>query len=518
MNGWIAMSQVPGLLAANGVPGWAWIVIVVIVLLVVGFIILGVVASRFRKVGPNQVLVISGKGGRKYVDEHGKRLGFRFVKGGGSFIWPVIEKYDILPLELITVELQNQEAYTITGVLIRVDGVAQVKVRGDDESIRTAAERFLSMSTNEILDVARKTLEGALRAIVGTLTVEEIYKERDAFASKVQELAGGDMNNMGLSIDSFVLSDIRDNSGYLDALGQPRIAAVKRDAIVAQAEADRDATIRSAQANQAGQEAKYAADTEIALAQRDYETKKAEYQASVNEKTAAADLAYDLQKFKTGQLVKDEEVKVQLVEKQRLIEVQEKEILRRQKELEATVQKPADAEKYRISALADAEKHRLIAEASGEAEAKKALGEGEGAARQATGAGEAEANRAKGLAEAQVIEAQGEATATAMSKKADAWRQYNQAAVIQMVIERLPELAAAVSAPLGKTDKITIVNTGGGAAGASKITEDVAKIIAQLPPVVQSLSGVELAELVNKLPKIGQKAEGGAKGSGGGRK
>ena len=227
-------------------PGWLWVVLVGIVVVILLIVFIRVWANRFVKVGPNQVLVISGKGGKRYVDENGRRLGFRFVKGGGSFIWPIIEKYDILELELFSVELKDQEAYTITGVLIRTDGVAQVKIKGDDESIRTAAERFLSRNLDEVREVARKTLEGALRAIVGTLTVEQIYKERDAFASKVQELAGGDMSNMGLSIDSFVLSDIRDDGGYLNALGQPRIAAVKRDAQIAQANADRDARIAKA--------------------------------------------------------------------------------------------------------------------------------------------------------------------------------------------------------------------------------------------------------------------------------
>ncbi len=500
----------------TGAPGWAGWVIGAVLVLVVVFVCLGIYASRFRKVGPNRVLVISGKGGRKYIDGQGRRLGFRFVKGGGSFIWPIIERSDELQLDLFTVELRNQEAYTITGVLIKIDGVAQVKISGDDESIRTAAERFLSRTLMEIREVSRQTLEGALRAIVGTLTVEQIYRERDAFAGKVQELATGDMSNMGLSIDSFQLQDISDDGGYLDALGQPRIAGVKRDAQIAQAEADRDSRIAQAEAEQASKEAKFSADTHIAEAQRDYELKREEYQAAVNKQAAVRVAAGEIEKRKQDQIIKDEEVKVELVEKQRRIEIQEKEILRRQKELKATVQAPADAEKYRMTTIADAERQRMVAEASGEAEAKKQLGIGEGQAREAMGKGEAEAEKAKGLAEAEVIAAQGQATADAMSKKADAWRDYNQAAVIQMVMDRLPELAAAVAQPLAKTDKITIVSTGGDDVGASKITGDVAKILAQLPPVIQNLSGIDLADLVAKLPKLGEKSA--AKPSTGGKK
>src|SRR5881392_4141412 len=182
------------------------------------------------------------------------------------------------------------------------------------------------------------------------------------------------MANTGLGIVSFTIRDIRDTQGYLDALGKPRIAQVKRDAIIAQAEADRDSQIRSAQAKQAGQEAQFAADTKIAEAQRDYQSNVAQYQATVNQKKAEADLAYDLQKFKTGQLVKAEEVQVQIIEKQKQIELQQQEILRKQRELEAVVQKPADAERYKVETLANAKKFQLETEAAGAASASKATG------------------------------------------------------------------------------------------------------------------------------------------------
>ena len=262
---------------------------------------------------------------------------------------------DLLSLELLTIDVQTPEVYTSKGVPVKVDGVAQIKVKGDDISIRTAAEQFLGKAQDEIRNIATQTLEGHLRAILGTMTVEEIYQNRDAFASKVQEVAAGDMANMGLTIVSFTIRDIRDTQGYLDALGKPRIAQVKRDAIIAQAEADRDSVIRSAQANQAGQEAKFQADTKVAEAQRDYQSNVAQYQATVNVQKAQADLAYDLQKFKTGQLVMAEEVQVQIVEKQKNIELQQQEILRKQRELEATVQKPADAERYKVETLANAQ-------------------------------------------------------------------------------------------------------------------------------------------------------------------
>ena len=347
------------------------IIIAAVVIVIVVFLLLYMVFSRYTKVGPNQVLVVSGI---KHREQDGTKVGFRIVKGGGTFVWPIFEKVDILSLELLTIDVQTPEVYTSKGVPVKVDGVAQTKVKGDDVSIRTAAEQFLGKSTDEIRNIATQTLEGHLRAILGTMTVEEIYQNRDAFAQKVQEVAAGDMANMGLNIISFTIRDIRDGQGYLDALGKPRIAQVKRDAIIAQAEADRDSQIRSAQAKQAGQEAQFAADTKIAEAQRDYQSNVAQYQATVNQQKAQADLAYDLQKFKTGQLVKAEEVQVSIIEKQKQIELQQQEILRKQRELEATVQKPADAERYKVETLANAKKFQLETEAAGAASATKATG------------------------------------------------------------------------------------------------------------------------------------------------
>jgi flotillin len=311
------------------------------------------------------------------------------------------------------------------------------------------------------------------------------------------------MANMGLGIVSFTIRDIRDSQGYLDALGKPRIAQVKRDAVIAQAEADRDSMIRSAQATQAGQEAKFVADTKIAEAQRDYQSNVAQYQATVNQKKAEADLAYDLQKYKTGQLVKAEEVQVTIVEKQKQIELQQQEILRKQRELEANVQKPADAERYKVETLANAKKFQLETEAAGAASATKASGFASADVAKATGIAEAEANKARGLAEAAIIEAQGKATAEAMRMKAGSFKEYNEAAVIEMIIRILPEVAAKISEPLSKTEKMVIINSGNGVGGgASKLTGDVTQIVAQLPPIIESLTGIKFEKLLEQVPSL----------------
>src|ERR1051326_9041403 len=493
------------LLAQSALSGLGTVAMVSVGLVIIVIIFMAIWAGRYIKVGPNEVLVVSGRRHR-YVDPDGtvQTRGFRLRKGGGTFVIPVIEKGDRLSLELLTIDVeQQQDVYTSKGVPVRVDGVAQIKIKGDDISIATAAEQFLSKGPEDIKSIAMQTLEGHLRAILGTMTVEDIYQNRDAFAAKVQEVAAGDMANMGLGIVSFTIKDIRDSQGYLEALGKPRIAQVKRDATIAQAEADRDAMMKSSQATQAGQEAKFAADTKIAEAQRDYQTNVAQYQAAVNQRKAEADLAYDLQKYKTGQLVKAEEVQVNIVEKQKQIELQQQEIMRKQRELEANVQKPADAERYKVETLANARKFQLETEAAGAASATKATGFANADVSKATGIAEAEAQKAKGLAEAAIIEAQGKATAESMRVKAESFKQYNEAAVVEMIIRILPEVAGKITEPLSKTERMVIINSGNGnGGGASKLTGDVTQIVAQLPPVIESLTGIKFEKLLEHIPSL----------------
>jgi len=464
---------------------------VFIVVPIVFFILVLAVAKRYRKVGPNQVMVISGRKHRVRGAAGDEMTGYRVRKGGGAFIFPLLERVDILSLEVVTLDFTTPEVYTKPGVPIVVDGVAQVKIKGDESSIRTAAEQFLGKTVDEIKQIALQTVEGHLRAIIGTLTVEEMYRNRDQFASTVQEVAVGDLANMGLQIVSFTLKDIRDGHGYLEALGKPRTAEVKRDAAIAQAEADRDAAIKSAQARQAAELVKLDAETKIAEAQRDFQSKKAEYDAAVNLKRANADLAYDIQKNKTSQELKREEVQISIVEKEQQILVQEREIQRREKELEATVKRQADAERYRVETEAQGLRARAEQVARGEAEARRQKG-----------LADADVIKATGASEAEIISLKGTAEADAMKKKADSFKDYNQAAVLQILMAALPEIAKAISEPLSKTDRITLVSTGGDGIGASKLTGDIAKVMAELPAVVESLSGVDLRKLVDAIPAL----------------
>jgi flotillin len=474
-----------------------------------------VYASRVKKVGPNQVLIISGRGeGRKDAGAGDMESKFRIVTGGRAFVWPVLERVDDLSLEIMTIDITTPDVPTVQGVPVTVDGVAQVKIGSDENSIRTAAIQFLSRTQQQIEHVAHETLAGHLRAILGTLTVEQLYRDREAFAQKVQEVSGDDMASMGLEIVSFVIKDISDSEGYLEALGRPRIAQVKRDAAIGEAEAARDATIKSAEARQEGEAAKYRAETKIAESQKDYEVQRASYEAQTNSKRAQAELAYPLQQNIENQKIKAEEVQIEVIEKQKQIEVQQQEVGRREKELEATVRKPAEAEQYRVRTLAEAREFQLLTEAGGEAEAIRRRGAGEADAAKARGLAEAEIIRQKGLAqaevireqglaEAEVIRQQGLAEAEATAKKAEAWREYTQAAIIQQIIDALPEVAAAISAPLSQTERIVVISQGGeGGAGASRVTQDVTNIVAQVPATIEALTGVDLRSVLSSLPGL----------------
>lgn len=483
------------------IPAAVWVLIGVAALLFFFFCLIFIYSRLYRKAGPNEVLVVSGG-----------RRGMRLVRGGGSLVNPFIEKVDRFSLENVTIEIVTPEVYTQQGVPIVVDAVAQVKVQNNDEAIQTAVERFLSKSPAEIKEVLKQTLEGHTRAILGQMTVEHIITARDEFAQTVTRVSIQDLSNMGFTIDSFSIKEIKDNQGYLAALGKPQTAEVKKKAAIAEAEAARDAQKAAAAANQEAEIAKIEAKTRIAEKDRDFRLQQADYNKSSKAKEAEADLAYELQKNVTQQQVKEAEIQIQIVQKQKEIEVQEKETIRKERELQATVLKPADAKRYEIEALANAEQYKLKATAEGAAEAAKMQGfaaadvaEREGRAKaeanKAIGVAQAEVQRAQGLANADVVQATGSAEATAMAKKADSWRSYNEAAILQMVIEKLPEIAREISAPLAKTDKIVMIS-GGDGVGVSKFTGDVTKTVAQLPAILEALTGVKLEDLAKRVPAL----------------
>ncbi len=464
------------------------LIIVGVVVVIVALVILAM-AKQYRKVGPSEVLIVSGGRKRTVMEEDGTRhkVGYRMQIGGGAFVMPFIETAQVLPLEAYTITIKTPEVLTKQGVNIIAEATAQVKVASSETAIRRAAEQFLARGAEAIKEVAEPILEGYVRSALGSMTVEEIYQNRDAFAQRVREEAVTDFTRMGLELLSFNLGDISDTQGYIAALGQPRIAQVKRDAAVAQAETEKDTTIKSAQARKEGDVARYKVETDIASANRDYELKRTEFQIDINRNKAQADAAYELERHKQAAELKRAEYGARLVEKESAIKVEQQEIKRRELELDATVKKPAEARRHQIQVEAEAEEHRLAAEARGRAVAHRLEGEAE-----------VEVKKAEGISRIEYTRKLGQAEADAMSAKADAFKDYNQAAIYQMFVERLPELARAVAEPLAKIDKIVIVGGGDGASGASQVTRQVAEVLAQLPAVVESLSGVDLKKILGQ--------------------
>jgi len=412
--------------------------------------------------GPNEALVISG------MFQGGKPT---FINGGRAIVCPCIQTVQRIPLNTMTLEVQSPRVYTSQGVPISVVGTAQVKINGsNEEMLAYAAEQFGGKPVDEILQICLETMEGHQRAIMGNMTVEEIYRDRKTFSRKVFEVASVDLHNMGISVISYTLKDVRDDVGYLASLGQARTAQVKRDALIGEAEARRDATIAEARAEEQRMEAKLSNDTEIARSKRDFELNKAGYDTEVNTAKAEAEMAYSLQAAKVQAKIKEEEMQVKVVERQQNISIQEQEIMRREKELDSKVKKPAEAEKFRLEKIAEAEKQRVVLEAEADAEAKALKGE----------------------AEAYAIEVKAKAEAEQMAKKADAWKEYKEAALVDMMLKVLPQVAAEVSAPMSQANKITMVSTGDGPIGASRITGEVLEIMGSLPETVKQMTGVDI--------------------------
>jgi len=460
-----------------------WVVVGLMVLVVA---LLGsFLASLYRKAGPHEALIVYGF------------RGTRIVKGHGTVIFPMVEACHELSLELMSFDVAPmQDLYTRQGVAVTVEAVAQIKVKSDMQSIETASEQFLTKTPDQRESLIRLVMEGHLRGIIGQLTVEQIVKEPEMVAERMRSTCADDMNKMGLEVVSFTIKEVRDKNEYIVNMGRPDVARIKRDADVAAAEADRDTAIKRAEAQRASAIARAQADQERVLAetlsqakqaeaQRDLDIKRANYLETVKKQTAQADKAYEIQTNVMQQQVVTEAVRVQQVEREQQIKVQEAEIMRREKELIATVLKQAEVERQRISVLAEAEKSRLTIEAEGQAAA----------------------TRMRGEAEADIIFKKGDAEARAMNVKAEAFQEYNQAAVIDKLLTSLPEIVQAIASPLNKVDKITIVSTGNGSSsGLHKLTGDMTEIAAQVPALFEALSGTPMSELLSKVRKIGDKA------------
>ncbi|MGA7236733.1 MAG: SPFH domain-containing protein [Bryobacteraceae bacterium] len=456
-------------------------VIVGLMLLALLFL-MAMFARLFRKAGPHEALIVYGF------------RGTRVIQGRGTVIFPMVESWRGLSLELMSFDVApQQDLYTRQGVAVTVEAVAQIKVKSDPESILTAAEQFLTKPPQEREGLIRLVMEGHLRGIIGQLTVEEIVKQPEMVGERMRSTCADDINKMGLEVISFTIKEVRDKNDYITNMGRPDVARIKRDADVAAAEADRDTAIKRAEASRESAIAKAKADQERVLAetlsaakqaeaQRDLEIKKAEYLETVKRQQATADKSYEIQTNVMLQQVRAEEITIHQVEKEHEVKVQQAEVLRRDAELTATVLKQAEFERRRIETLAQAERNRTVVEAEGRASAIRAQGE----------------------AEAEIIFKKGDAEARAMNVKAEAYQQFNQAAIFDKLITAMPEVVRALAAPLANVDRITVVSTGNGtSAGLNKITGDITQMAAQIPALFETLSGMPMSELFTKIRTIG---------------
>lgn len=462
-------------------------IVIIIGLVVVATLALIIAIGRmFRKAAPNQAIIVYGF--RKP----------RVIKSGAAVIFPVVENYRELTLELMSFDVApQQDLYTKQGVAVTVEAVAQIKVRSDEESILTAAEQFLSKTSDQRESLIRLVMEGHLRGIIGQLTVEQIVKEPEMVAERMRATCMDDMSKMGLEVISFTIREVRDKNEYITNMGRPDVARIRRDAEIASAEAERDTAIRRANALREAAIAKAASDQDRVIAetaslgkqaqaQRDLDIQKAQYTEQSRRQEAQADKAYELQTNVMQQQVVAEQVKVLQIEKEQQIKVQQAEILRHEAELTSTVLKGSEVEARRIQNIAAAEKARLTIEAEGRAAATRVAGEAQAAV-----------TRLQGEADADIIFQKGSAEAKAMNVKAEAYQEWSQAAVVDKLITNMADVVRAMAEPLANIDKITIISTGSnGDTGASKITGDMTKIAAQVPALFEALSGMKMSDLM----------------------
>lgn len=381
---------------------------------------------------------------------------------------------------MMTCDVRTNQVYTKLGVAVNVTAVAQVKIDSSQDGLKSAIPLFLGMPVSKIISVATQTLEGHQRAIMGTMTVEEIYQDRLKFSQGVRSVTSDDLKVMGLELVSYTITDVNDNEGYLKAIGMRRTAEVQRDAKIGAAQSRMQSTKEEARAQMVAKQVYFENKIQEESSNRDFLIKQAEYDLEVSTKKAESDAAFPLQTAISNQRVVEEQMKILVVERAKDIQVQEQEIIRRQRELDATVRKEAKAEKFRLETLAEADRNQAIL----------------------TSKGEAQAIKTKGDAEAYAIAAQAQAEAEAMHKKAEAFNAYKGAAMLQIVLDSLPKVAAEIATPLSHMDKLTLVAGENGEVGANRLTGEVLEIMNSIPDTIKLMTGVDLGASIGRVSTV----------------
>ncbi|MGW4201008.1 flotillin family protein [Streptomyces sp. NPDC004726] len=437
-----------------------------------------VVITRYKVAGPSEAFIITGRRGKKSTDPATGQIftdnsGQKVVVGGGVFVVPFVQQKFTLDLSSRHIPVAVRGAVTLRGVKAHLEGVAIVKVGGTEDSIRAAAQRFL-MQQKGIVGFTQEVLSGALRSIVGRMSVEDIIRDRAAFAGQVAEEAEASLSGQGLVLDAFQIQDITTDGSYLEDLGRPEAARAKQEADIAEAVARR-----------ASEQARLKAEEEIAIAQRTFALKQAEIKAETDEAAAKANAAGPLAEADRQQEILSQQEKVA-----------ERQAALTDRELDTKVRKPADAARYRDEQEAEARRIALVKEAEADAQRSRLTGEGEKAHRAAI----ADAVRIEGEAQAAAIAAKGSAEAEAMQKKADAFARYGDAAVLQMLVEVLPQVVGKAAEPLSAIDKLTVISTD----GASQLSRTVTDNVVQGMELLNSTTGVDLAELLKGITLRGR--------------
>ena len=497
-------------------------IIITVIAVAVFIFILASIFSMWKKVPQDKAMVVTG-------------MKKRIITGGGGVVIPVLERTDVISLGNIQLNINTSQTMSSQGVPIDVAGTAVIKVRNTQESIYLAIEQFTggneAQIQNSIGEQVTLILEGKLREIVASMTVEQIYNDREAFSAKVQEVVGTKIGEMGLELKDFSIKDVNDTNGYIRALGAKQIAEKKKDAEIAQAMALKEESIQKSEATKEGERARLVAQTEVSAAMKEKEVQEAQYRMEQESAKAKADAAYEIQKSITNKEVIAAQMEADILKQQKQKELQEAqlqvEIAREQKqteleqrraektreELKTKVVEPANAEREQKKAEADAEKYSQIAEAQARAEARKAQALAEAEAKKAEAEAEAEAITMKsqatanaeaingeararaisavGLAEAEAIKAKGLAEAEAMEKKAEAYQKYTSSAMADKLIEKLPEIAKAIAEPLSQISDIKIY---GG--GVESVTDNVPTVMAKVFDTVQSAVGIDMRSIV----------------------
>ena len=443
---------------------------VVILILLIAF-----VASRYHVAGANEALIVAGSRGAKVRDERGQAVsakgdkGVKVVVGGGTFVMPLVNRVGRMKLTARQIGVQLTDAVTSQGIKVQVQGVATFKIGRDVESLRNAAERFLDAKPEQVDSIVKNVLEGSLRSIVGTLTIEELIRDRQKLLQQVQDAAKGDLATSGLQIDAFTIQSFSDESNYIELLGKQSVATVSRDARMAQAATDQEAAVREAEAQQVK-----------INASRDVSLREAETRTQIAAAQARADQAGPLAQAEAQQ---------EVVRKQ--TELAQLEADRKEKELLSTTVKPAAAEAQATIARAEGEKRARIASAEADAET----------------------TRLEGGAEAQIVLTKGEAEAKALAMRADAYKQFNEAAIIQTVLAALPDIVKAAAEPMGHIDSLTVMS----ADGASDVVKNATRAMIESTTAIKGLTGLDVPNLIGGAlgRSFGERPQGNGEPGGG---